>query len=64
MAEIFTTHGMLDEATLEKTSGFVDNDNEYTTWQEWRLGDELVKRDVQVRLKKAAVVASGEIGKF
>ncbi len=64
MALILTTHGMLDEDLLVKSEGELDNDVEYTTWQEWRLGEEIVKRDVQVTLKKAAVFAEADAGKF
>lgn len=61
---IFTTKGMLDEDTLVKTDGGIDNDNECTTWQEWRLDGEIVKRDLQVRLKKPAVFADGVASSF
>lgn len=64
MATILTTKGLLDEAVLVKTEGMLDNDNEHTTWQEWRLDGELVKRDVQVRLKKPAVFADGAVSSF
>lgn len=63
MAEIITSKGMLDEGMLEKTEGFVDNEVEYTTWQEWRLDGEIVKRSVHVRLKQA-VVTTIEAGTF
>ena len=43
----------MDEALLEKREGFVDNDNEYTTWVEYWLGEELVHRSAHVQLKKA-----------
>lgn len=64
MATILTTKGLLDEAVLVKTEGMLDNDNEHTTWQEWRLDGELVKREVQVRLKKPAVFADGAVSSF
>ena len=32
MALVTTTKGEMDEALLEKKEGFVDNDNEHTTW--------------------------------
>lgn len=57
MAEIFTTHGMVDETTLIKTEGTIDNEIELTTWQEWRLGGEIVKREAQIRLKPLAATA-------
>jgi hypothetical protein len=61
--KITTTHGEMDEALLEKKEGFVDNENEYTTWVEYWLQGELVHRSVHVRLKKA-VSAFGEAAKL
>ena len=52
MAMIYTTKGDIDESTLIKTSGGSENENEVQTWQEWHLNNELVKRDVQLHLKK------------
>lgn len=50
---IWTSRGWLYEATLTKTIGAVDDDNEHTTWQEWRHADgELVKREAQIQLKR------------
>jgi hypothetical protein len=43
----------MDESLLEKKEGFVDNDNEYTTWVEYWLEGELVHRSAHVQLKKA-----------
>lgn len=50
---ITTTHGDMDESTLRKVEGEVDNENERTNWVEYYLGDELVHRSAHVRLKKA-----------
>jgi hypothetical protein len=52
VALIYTIHGDMDESLLEKTEGVVDNDNEHTTWVEYRLNGEVVRRDVHVALKK------------
>lgn len=49
---ISTTHGDMDESTLRKVEGAVDDDNESTTWVEYYLGDELVHRSAHVTLKK------------
>ena len=49
---------MLDESLLEYTSGCLDDDNEYTTWQEWRLEGKIVKRGAHVALKRN-IVAEG-----
>lgn len=49
---IETTHGMMDEAALEKRTGVVDNDIEHTEWVEYWLNDELVHRSVHVHLKQ------------
>jgi hypothetical protein len=53
MADITTTKGLMDEALLEKKEGYVDNDNEHTTWVEYWHEGELVHRSVHVRLKKS-----------
>lgn len=52
MAMIFTTHGDLEESTLHKVEGEVDNEHEHTTWVEYYLGEELVHRSVHVTLKE------------
>jgi hypothetical protein len=49
---ITTTKGLMDEALLEKKTGSVDNDNEYTTWVEYWLDGELVHRSAHVTLKR------------
>jgi len=58
MAEVTTTKGMMDESLLEKKEGFVDNENEYTTWIEYWHEGELVHRSVHVQLKKALVMGA------
>jgi hypothetical protein len=50
--EIFTTKGMIDESLLIKTEGSNENENEIQEWQEWHLDSELVRRDVQLHLKR------------
>jgi hypothetical protein len=55
---INTTHGPMDESLLVKKEGSLDDENEFTTWVEYYLGDELVHRSAHVRLKKN-VVAEG-----
>jgi len=64
MAFITTTKGDMDEALLEKKEGFVDNDNEYTTWVEYWHEDELVHRSVHVTLKQMPVFAGAEAASF
>ena len=49
---ITTTKGDMDESLLVKTEGIIDNDNERTTWVEYRLNGELVHRSAHVTLKK------------
>lgn len=63
MATIFTTKGDIEESLLVKTDGFIDDAVEYTTWQEWRLDGELVKREAQIQLK-LQVESSGETAEF
>ena len=53
----------MDESLLEKKEGFVDNDNEYTTWVEYWLAGELVHRSAHVTLKKS-VTLSAEAASF
>jgi hypothetical protein len=52
MALISTTKGDIDESLLEFTEGGYENDNELQTFQQWTLEGEVVKRDVQLHLKK------------
>jgi hypothetical protein len=51
---VTTIHGDMDDSLLDRKDGEVNNDNEYTTWTEYRLKgqDEIVHRSVHVRLKK------------
>ena len=53
---ITTTKGEMDDSLLQKKEGSVDNDNEYTTWVEYWLDDELVHRSVHVTLKKSPLM--------
>jgi len=62
MGMIETSRGMLDEACLVKTEGGFENDDEHTTWEEWRLDGELVKRNAHVRLKKWPEFAQSQAG--
>jgi hypothetical protein len=48
----------MDDSLLEKKEGFVDNDNEYTTWVEYWLEGELVHRSAHVALKKLPSIAA------
>lgn len=54
MSLIHTTKGDLEESTLIKTEGQIDNENEFTTWVEYRLpdSDEIIHRSAHVTLKK------------
>jgi hypothetical protein len=63
MALITTTKGDMDESLLEHRTGMVDDDNEFTTWTEYWLNDELVHRSVHVTLKKMPPFG-GETGTF
>lgn len=64
MALVYTTKGEMEESLLEKKEGFIDNDNEYTTWIEYWLDDELVHRSVHVQLKQMPVFAGAEAASF
>jgi hypothetical protein len=52
---ITTIYGEMDESTLRKVEGSVDNENERTTWVEYWLRDELVHRSAHVTLKGVEV---------
>lgn len=58
MTMITTTKGPMDEASLRRVDGVLDNENETTTWVEYYDGDELVHRSVHVTLKQAGVIAA------
>lgn len=70
---VTSIYGMLDDSLLDRVDGELDNDNEYTTWTEYRLkadlpehggkAGELVHRGVHVRLKQGVSIF-GESGKF
>lgn len=60
---ITTTKGLMDEATLRRVDGELDNANEHTKWVEFYDGDELVHRSVHVHLKEGAPMV-GEQGAF
>lgn len=45
--------GLMDETLFTKTEGVVDNDDEYTTWVEYRDNTgQIVHRSAHVTLKK------------
>jgi hypothetical protein len=54
VALITTTLGELEESTLIKTEGLVDNDHETTRWVEYRQtpDGEVIHRSVHVALKQ------------
>ncbi len=57
MGQIRTTHGDMDESLLAKTTVFEDRPTEWVIAIEYRLGDEIVRRDAHVVLKAPSVVA-------
>jgi len=57
---VTTTKGEMEVSLLEKKEGSFDNDNELTTWVEYRLNGELVHRSAHVTLKKMPTFAGGE----
>ena len=59
-----TTKGEMDDALLEKREGFVDNENEYTTWVEYWLEGELVHRSANITLKQAPGFTVGEVAEI
>lgn len=63
---ITTTRGDMDESELVKTEGQIDNDDEFTTWVEYRaIGeDEVIHRSAHVTLKKLPAFATTSIEGF
>ena len=59
-----TTKGEMDDSLLSKQEGSLDNEDEFTTWTEYYLDDELVHRSVHVTLKKAPGFAGAEAAQF
>ena len=59
-----TTYGDLPKATpgLTRKLGFTENDNEVAIDITWMLGDELVRRDVHLVLKRAGAEAGAVAG--
>ena len=64
MSMIETTHGQMNESDLRKVTGAVDDENEYTEWVEYWLGDELVHRSAHVNLKQGAPTGTLIAGTF
>ena len=65
MEQIWTSKGFITAHQLTHTTGEIDNENEHTTWEEWRDSTgEIVKRNVHVRLKKGSefVIEQGTVG--
>lgn len=61
---VTTTKGEMDDSLLERRSGEVDNENEFTTWTEYWLDGELVHRSAHVTLKKMPGYAGAETASF
>jgi hypothetical protein len=59
---ITTTHGPVEESALARTLGFEERPNEFVVWIEYRIGDELVRRDAHVILKEPSVIADALVG--
>ena len=58
---INTTLGLMEEALLDKNEGSYENDNEKTTWIEYRLKNTLepiIHRSVHVTLKDPLTTSS------
>ena len=60
---IETTKGLMDESLLEKSEGVYEDDNERTSWVEYRHAGELVHRSAHVHLKHGMLMqgVAGEI---
>ena len=55
---IDTIYGQINENSLKKVEGFFENENEFTTWVEYHLDDEIVHRSAHVVLKNGADVGT------
>jgi len=64
MALVTTTKGDMDDSMLSKQEGVIDNEDEYTTWTEYWLNNELVHRSAHVTLKKMPSFAGAETATF
>lgn len=62
--DIRTTLGVRPEASLARTVGVEDRPGEFVVWVEYRLGDELVRRDAHLILKEPSVVADAVAATF
>ena len=58
------TLGDVPEQLLEKRSGAIDNDHEYTIWVEYWHKGELQHRSAHVILKTPSHPATGELGRI
>ena len=56
METIFTTHGHIPLSSLVKKITTEDAPDGFVTATEYRLGDEIVRRDVHVDIKAHAVL--------
>ena len=54
---------MMDDSLLVKSEGVKDNEDEYTTWVQYQLGDKIVHRSAHVTLKKF-ITAEPIVGGF
>lgn len=61
MAIVTTIYGEMDDSLLERTDGNYEDDNERTSWVEYRLNGEIVHRSVNMHLKHAMVFAEPAI---
>lgn len=64
MPLIHTIKGDMEESLLARTVGFEDRPKEFVIWVEWKLADELVRRDAHVVLKEPSDVIGAVIGEF
>lgn len=61
---VSTTEGLVPEPDLVKTTGVVDDDNEYTCWVEYRRpgNDAIVHRSADVKLKRPPAAGVSGVG--
>jgi len=57
---VITTQGLIDRARLERTVHCTDEPGKVIVAVEWRLNDELVRRDVWVNVLRGVEISVGE----
>lgn len=60
--QVFTTKGLVDRELLQVQDIVTEEPNARVTATEWRMGDELVRRDVHVNILAGQAVTAEQGG--